>query len=212
MNRARLAQLLSAVAVVGVGTLTFTIYAPDPGVTALDLLDAGVAANLVATCPVRVAPACSAAFGVGCYETVRFPVYFGVLHDAGREVVLPPRFASIAVDGEPCLHVMDWDRCDLDTVAAYPAIAAKWDDAVPAVKVRSASRFVIPDCRGSDGGWVDDVGQDGGPVPDCRARELDGGSRWAGCNVLERPNSVGSQCLDAPGGGVRAGEQMEFLP
>lgn len=205
MNRARIAALTAVVATVGVGSLTFTVLAPDPGTTALDLADAGIAApNRVATCPVRVDPSCAAALGVRLYETVRFPVYREAQSDGGIALVLPPRITRAS----RCLEVLDWSDCDLDPVATFPAVAAKWDDAVPVTIARSSSRYVIADCRDPDGGWDDKHAE-----VDCRAigaRGLpDGGPRWFGCNVLPRSVAVGTQCLDAPSGVVLAGERLE---
>jgi hypothetical protein len=203
MNRARIGALTAVVATVGVGSLTFTVLVPDPGTTALDLADAGIAApNRVATCPVRVDPSCAAALGVRLYETVRFPVYREVLPDAGIALVLPPRIARAS----RCVEVVEWAHCDLDPVANFPAVAAKWDDPVPLTLARSSSKHAIPDCHGDDGGWVDKHE----PV-DCRRVELDGGSRWAGCNVLPRAAATGTQCLDAPTGTVFfiQGERLE---
>lgn len=205
MNRARIAVLTALVAVVTVGGSVFSVYAPEQGVTAIDLADSGVAGpNRIATCPVRVAPECAAAFSTRRYETVRFPVFREVQPDGGIALLLPPRIMRAA----DCLAVLDWTRCDLDPVATYPTVAARWDDAVPLTLARSASKFVIPDCRRADGGWDSDHA----PV-DCVATGfkgyLDGGPRWNGCNTLERVFSAGSQCLDAPGVDVRDGERME---
>lgn len=200
MNRQRLAQLLGLVAVVTVGGVTATIYAPAPGVTQADLADAGIAsANRVATCPVRVDPTCAAQLGLRQYETVRFPVFRAVQSDGGLEFVLPPGIRGLG----RCIEVLDdWRHCDIDATATFPAVASRWGQAVPLVVVRSTSRHVIPDCR--DGGaWDDRL------VVDCRMRQPDGGARWAGCNAMPRAQAVGTQCLDAPTGVVLQGERLE---
>ena len=78
----------------------------------------------------------------------------------------------------------------------------------PITRVRTASKWVIPDCRNSDGGWNDHHA----PVA-CNATGAyglpDGGPVWRGCNVLPRANSTGAACIDSPTGVVFAGERLE---
>lgn len=203
----RLRSLLALVATAVVGGVTFTVYAPARGLTAADYADAGVSGpNRVATCPVRVSPECAQAYGTRRYETVRFLVVLGALADGGRDVLLPPRPRGVASE---CLRVMDWTECDIDPTASFPAVAAKWDAPVPVTLARQVSRYVIPDCRRPDGGYDLHLGDDGGAVPDCRRRELDGGSRWFGCNVMRRAEAVGTQCIAAPTGVIVYGERLE---
>lgn len=203
MNRARLAALVSLVTVVGVSGLTYTVYGPNSStITATHYLDAGVAQPThLATCPVRVEPACAAAYGTGLYETVRFPVFVtGTPGDAnGFDVLLPPRTSRVA---GRCLEVMDWSRCTLEVVTApmMAAVMAYWDSDVPLQVMRGSSTHVIPDCREADGGWNDQHA----PV-DCTT--FDGG--WRGCNVLPRSAMTGTRCLSAPSSVVRAGERIE---
>jgi hypothetical protein len=52
---------------------------------------------------------------------------------------------------------------------------------------------------------TDDVG----PV-DCRLRLDDGGSVWRGCNVLQRAQAVGSECLPSACGAT-SGEQLGVI-
>jgi len=197
MDRQKLAALVSLAAVALVGGTVFSVHVPEPGVTAEDFADAGIpAANRVATCPARIAPECAERFGIGRYEVLRFPIVRNALADGGVEILLPPRASK-------CIELLDFDKCDLDNVATYPAIAAKWDHNIPATVVRAASKFVLPDCR-EDGGY----NANGGPV-DCDRRTEDGGRRWFGCNVIPRAEAVGAACLDAPGGTVYSGERIE---
>ena len=199
----RIAALSSLIAVAVVGGVTFSVYAPNAGTRAADLEDGGIAGpNRVFTCAVRVHPDCQAQFGVKRYETVRFPVYLGAVVNGARDVVLPPRLREFA---DECIRVLDWEECDSDPVGTYPAVAAKWDDAVPLSLARTASKWRIPNCRLSDGGWDDQMGEDGGATPDCR---LDG-VRWAGCNVLPRARLVGTQCLDSPTGVLTGTDKVE---
>lgn len=205
MNRSRLAQLLVVLGTVTVGAVSYTLYAPEPGTRAADLADAGVTApNRIATCPVRVDPSCG--LPVPRYATVRFPVFRDVMADGGIALIFPPRIARAA----RCLDVRDWSQCDLDPVSSFPAVAARWDAAVPLVLARAASKFVIPDCRTADGGWDERAER---PPVDCRGfgpwGELDGGARWRGCNVTPRRWAVGTQCLDAPTNNVAAYERLE---
>ncbi|PZR17539.1 MAG: hypothetical protein DI536_04290 [Archangium gephyra] len=204
MNRARLAALVSLVTVVAVGGATYTIYGPNsPSVTALAFTDAGVTAPThIATCPVRVDPACAAAYGTGLYETVRFPVFVtGTPGDPnGYDVLLPPRTRRVA--GQ-CLEVMDgWKTCVLEAITAQTrAVAdAYWVSEIPVLIARDLSPYVIPDCRSVDGGWDDQHA-----AVDCV--QLDGG--WRGCNAQPRAQMRGTQCLYAPTNNVRAGERIE---
>lgn len=204
MNRARLASLVTLVTIVGVGGITFSVYGPNsPSITGLVFTDAGVVAPThIATCPVRVDPACASAYGTGLYEVVRFPVFVtGTPGDVnGRDVLLPPRTTRVA---GRCLEVMDgWRSCTLEAITA-PTLAAAllyWDSDVPVLIARNLSPSVIPDCREADGGWNDEHA----PV-DCVA--LDG--TWRGCNVQARSQMKGTLCLSAPTNNVRAGERIE---
>lgn len=173
----------------------------------------GPAGMRAATCGVRISDECLAQYpALRRYETLRFPVMREVV-DGGLAFTLP------GVLGDPngvvrdCVDVVDWPSCELATCATYPAVCALWDAGQPVVRVRSASKYVIPDCR-VGGKWEDQLGQDGGPVPDCMGVGLyglpdGGGPRWFGCNRLSRDSAAGTQCLDAPSGIVYAGERLE---
>lgn len=207
MNRARLAQWVSLVTVVVVGAATYTVYGPSsPAITPTHYLDAGVSGPThIATCPARIRPQCAATYGTRRYETLRFPVFVtGTPGNAqGFDVLLPPRSQSVA---GPCIEVMAWADCTLEAVTAgtQAAALAYWVAEIPVLVARSSSSHVVPDCRGADGGWDDAHA----PVA-CQRREPDGGSRWAGCNVMPRAQSVGGACLDAPTGVVYFGERWE---
>lgn len=165
----------------------------------------GPAGMRAATCNVRVSDECLAQYpALKRYETLRFPVLRDV-SDGGLSFVLPRVLGDPNGVVRDCVEVVAWDDCTIDTCATYPAICQLWDASVPVVRVRSASKFVIPDCRGLDGGWDDNV------VADCRRKGVapDGGTRWWGCNVFPRAEAVGTQCLDAPSGIVVAGERVE---
>ena len=164
-------------------------------------------ANRAATCPVRISDECLAEYpSLRRYETVRFPVVREVAGDGGLSFVLPRALGDPQGLARECIEVVDWAQCDIETCAARPGVCSAWDAGQPLTRVRSASRYVIPDCRGLDGGWVDNHA----PV-DClrRGHAPDGGYGWAGCNVIARNQSAGSRCLDAPSGLVRAGERVE---
>lgn len=157
-----------------------------------------------ATCNVRVSDECLATYpSLKRYETVRFPVLRDV-SDGGLSFVLPRALAAKGSLARECIEVVDWAACDVDPCATFPAVCAAWDAGQPVTRVRSASKYVIPDCRDAlpDGGlqWVDNHA----PV-DCT--ELDGG--WRGCNVGLRAQRRGAKCLDAPSGVVFAGERLE---
>lgn len=161
---------------------------------------AGAASMRAATCGVRVSDECLATYpALKRYETVRFPVLRDV-SDGGLSFVLPRALGAQGGLARECIEVVDWAGCDVETCAVRPSICADWDAGQPLTRVRTASKFVIPDCRGTDGGWVDNHA----PV-DCT--ELDGG--WRGCNVGLRAQRRGTQCLDAPSGIVYAGERLE---
>lgn len=160
-----------------------------------------------ATCAVRVSDECLAQYpALKRYETLRFPVIRDV-SDGGLSFVLPRALGAADSLARVCIEVVDWGACDLDTCATFPATCASWDAGQPVTRVRSASKFVIPDCR-TGGVWDDNHA----PV-DCLATGAfglpDGGPRWAGCNVLPRASSTGAQCLDAPSHAVTAGERLE---
>lgn len=158
-------------------------------------------ANRVATCHVRVSDECLAQYpALKRYETVRFPVVREVAADGGLTFVLPRALGAQGSLARECIEVLDWASCDIETCAARPGVCAQWDAGQPVTRVRTASKYVIPDCRRPDGGWDDHHA----PV-DCV--ELDGG--WRGCNVALRSQRVGTQCLDAPTGVVYAGERVE---
>lgn len=186
-------------AVVAVATTTFAVYlATQADVT-------GLVANRVATCPVRISEECQADYpSLKPYETLRFPVRRDALPDGGVSIIVPRASDKVRAGLRDCIEVMDWTACDLDACATHAGVCEQWDAGNPFTRVRAASKHVIPDCRGSDGGWVDDHA----PV-DCLRRTEDGGSRWAGCNVMPRSESVGASCLNAPSGVVFAGEQLQ---
>lgn len=153
-----------------------------------------------ATCNVRVSDECLAEYpALKRYETVRFPVLRDV-SDGGLSFVLPRALAAQGSLARECIEVVDWSACDVETCAVRPSICADRDAGQPLTRVRSASKFVIPDCRGADGGWVDNHA----PVA---CTQLDGG--WRGCNVGLRAERTGAKCLDAPTGVVYAGERLE---
>jgi hypothetical protein len=78
-----------------------------------------------------------------------------------------------------------------DSVVAVATV--NLPDGGEAAVVYRESPCVIPDCGLPDGGW-----DDKSPGVDCRTTlTLDGGPRWAGCNVMPRSASVGAQCLPA---------------
>lgn len=193
MNR-RLIALLVLSTGVGVG-----VYLAD---------DNDGPGNSAATCSVRVSDECIAAYpglGLKTYETVRFPVLREPAGDGGINFILPK---ALGARGQrECIEVMDWASCDIETCATRPGVCALWDAGQPLVRVRSASKWVIPDCRDGDGGW------DESRVVDCMATgfkgEADGGPRWVGCNVIERSLAVGTECLGAPSGQVVFGERLE---
>lgn len=165
--------------------------------------------NRSATCSVRVSDECLAQYpSLKRYEAVRFPVVRSVLGDGGLQFLMPRALGDPNSIVRDCIEVLDWATCDLDTCATYPATCASWDAGQPMTRVRAASRYVIPDCRNSDGGWD----KNHAPV-NCGATGAfglpDGGPRWAGCNVLPRTNAVGPACLDAPSGNVFLGERLE---
>jgi hypothetical protein len=158
---------------------------------------------------VRISEECQADYpGLRPYETLRFPVVRTPLADGGVEILLPRASDKVRGGLRECVEVVDWTACDLDNCATFSGVCAKWDAGNPFTRVRSASHFVIPDCRNTDGGWNDNHA----PV-DCLAAGarglLDGGPRWFGCNVLPRASATGTQCLDAPTGTVFAGERLE---
>lgn len=201
MNRARIAQLTVALATIIIGGTSYVVLNPKASTDHADLTDAvATAANRVATCPVRVSKECRAQYGVRAYETLRFPVVRDVLPDGGVAILMPA--ASKATDDRlrGCVHVMDWSACNLDPVASFPAVASRWGNSNPFVLARSASKFVIPDCRNADGGWNDQHA----PVA---CTSLDGG--WRGCNVMPRAQMTGAACLDAPSGVVDGNERIE---
>jgi hypothetical protein len=201
MNRARIAQLTAVIASLVIGGTSFVIYNPKLSTSHADLADAGAAAaNRVATCPVRVSEACQAQFSVRAYETLRFPVVRDVLPSGEVVILMPAAAKAVGERLRECVRVVDWRACDLDPVASFPAVASRWGTANPFVRVRSASKYVIPDCRLPDGGW----NTEHAPV-DCRS--LDGG--WRGCNVQPRAQMTGTACLDSPSGVVEAGERIE---
>jgi hypothetical protein len=106
------------------------------------------------------------------------------------------------------VEVVAWSDCTLEAANAHPGIVATWQAANPFTRVRSASSHVIPDCKGTDGGWVDDHA----PVDCLRlGYAADGGYGWAGCNVLRRADARpgSTACLDSPTGVVYAGERLE---
>lgn len=190
MNR----RLIALVALVG-GTAT--IY--------LASLDFFPSSLRVATCPVRVSDECLAQYpALRRYETIRFPVDRNVA-DGGLSFTLPRALGAPDRRVRDCIEVMDWASCDLDPCSTFPAVCAAWDAGQPVTRARSASKFVIPDCRSTDGGWDDSA------VVDCRRRGVapDGGVGWWGCNVFPRGEATGTQCLDAPSGVVFAGERVE---
>lgn len=165
----------------------------------------GPAGMRAATCNVRVSDECLAQYpALRRYETLRFPVLRDV-SDGGLSFVLPRVLGDPNGVVRDCMEVVAWDDCTIDTCATFPAVCAAWDAGRPVTRVRSASKYVIPDCRGLDGGWDDSV------VADCRRKGVapDGGTRWWGCNVFPRAEAVGTQCLDAPSGIVFAGERVE---
>lgn len=201
MNRAKLAAILVSIASVTVGTVTYTIWRPKNTADIADIADAGVnAANRVATCPVKVSDECRAKFGAKQYETLRFPIYLDVVNATTSNVILPP--ASKAV--KSCIDIIDFSKCDMDPVATFPAVAAKWGDANPFTRVAGSSKAVIPDCRNPDGGWNDQHA----PVA-CTRTQVGGGTAWAGCNVMPRSESNGAQCLNAPSLTVMQGDRLE---
>ncbi len=166
----------------------------------------GPAGMRAATCGVRISDECLVQYpALKRYETLRFPVMREVRVDGGLAFTLPQVLGDPDGIVRNCVEVVDWASCDLDTCATYPAVCAAWDAGQPVVRVRSASKYVIPDCRGPDGGWDDTS------VVDCRRKGVgnDGGTAWWGCNVFPRSESVGTKCLDAPSGTVMAGERIE---
>lgn len=166
----------------------------------------GAASMRVATCGVRVSDECLKQYpALKRYETLRFPVLRDV-SDGDLSFVLPRAFAAQGSLARECIEVVDWAACDVDACAAFSAVCGAWDAGQPVTRVRSASKYVIPDCRGADGGW-----DDGHASVDCLrlGYASDGGYGWAGCNVIPRGLSAGSQCLDAPSGVVFAGERLE---
>lgn len=165
----------------------------------------GPAGMRAATCGVRISDECLTQYpALKRYETIRFPVLRDV-SDGGLSFVLPRALGAQGSLARECVEVVNWADCDLDTCATFPAVCASWDAGQPVTRVRSASKYVIPDCRGLDGGWDDSA------VVDCRRKGVapDGGTRWWGCNVFPRAEAVGTQCLDAPSGIVFAGERVE---
>ena len=181
--------------------ITLLVVGAGVGVGVYLASDSDGPANRAATCNVRVSDECLAQYpALKRYETVRFPVIREVAADGGLNFVLPRVLGDPQGIARECIEVVDWGACDIETCATRPAICAAWDAGQPIVRVRTASKFVIPDCRDVDGGWVDNHA----PV-DCT--ELDGG--WRGCNVGLRTQRTGTKCLDAPSGLVRAGERVE---
>lgn len=161
-----------------------------------------------ATCNVRVSDECLAQYpALKRYETVRFPVLRDV-SDGGLSFVLPRALGAPGSLARECIEVVDWSACDVDPCATFPAVCNAWDAGQPVKRVRTASKYVIPDCRGDDGGWVDNHAS-----VDCLrlGYASDGGYGWAGCNVMRRADAKpgSTACLDAPTGVVYAGERLE---
>lgn len=201
MNRAKLAAILVSLASVTIGTVTYNILAPKNTTDIVDIADAGVdSANRVATCPVKVSDECRAKFGAKKYETLRFPVFVDVQSAAVTNIIMPPAAKAV----KSCIDLIDFSKCDLDPVASFPAVAAKWGDSNPFSRVPGASKAVIPDCRNPDGGWNDRHA----PVA-CTRTQPDGGTAWMGCNVMPRSESNGAQCLNAPSLSVIQGDRLE---
>ena len=188
-------------AVVAVGATTFAVYLATQGDAAT------LVANRVATCPVRISEECQADFpSLRPYETLRFPVRRDLLPDGGVSIIVPRASDKVRSGLRDCIEVMDWTACDLDSCATHAGTCEKWDAGNPFTRVRAASKYVIPDCRGDDGGWVDDHA----PVDCLRlGYASDGGYGWAGCNAVPRSLSAGSRCLNAPSGVVFAGERLQ---
>ena len=194
MNRQRLAQLLTVVAVTAIGGTVWTIYEPDAGVTAADLADAGLAPTHMATCDVRLDDECMAQYGLPRYTSLQFPAaVVGATHEAS----LPPSTPKVSSTLHRCIEVVDWDDCTL--AACDSTCRTRWASANPyRVIAAAASKWVVPDCSTPDGGWDNDHAQ-----VDCLATGVlgrpDGGARWRGCNVLPRALSQGAACLDSVG-------------
>jgi len=191
---------LIAVVVLASG-ITATIYVALPG---------DGPATHVATCPVRISDDCRAQYpSLKEYEVLRFGVVRTSFPDGGVAFGLPP--TTLNSKAKECVEVVDWDDCDLANCAAFPGICDKWDAGQPFTRVRSASHFVIPDCRLADGGW------DEFPAvhPDCMRTgylgTADGGPFWGGCTPFLRTLAVGAQCLDSPGNIVRGGRIEDSL-
>jgi len=190
-------RLLAVVALSG-GVIA-TVYLA----TSADVTD--LAPNRWATCSVRISEECQADYPtLKPYETLRFPVRRNVEADGGITFVVPRASDKVRGGARDCVEVVAWSDCTLDPANAYPNITTVWSAANPFTRVRSASSHVIPDCRSPDGGWDDNHA----PV-DCLRRTEDGGTRWAGCNIIRRSEASGTQCLDSPTGVVFAGERLE---
>lgn len=121
---------------VAVGALTFVIYLATGGNVARQnqfLGDAGYSgATHVATCPVRISDEClaiaiDAGVSIHRFETLRFPIAQVVMADGGRDIQLPPMNQNV----RNCVEVIDWSACGLATAGTFPAVAAKWGNAIP---------------------------------------------------------------------------------
>jgi len=93
--------------------------------------------------------------------------------------------ADEADDGEVAGAVPLHDRCDVRPCSAFPGLCSS------AFGVTLATpECVVPNCWTSDGGWSDSA------VVDCETNAtMDGGWRYAGCNVIRANRSRGSACL-----------------
>jgi hypothetical protein len=147
----------------------------------------------IATCPVwldddALRIAADAGLSLKHNVALRFPVVRAALADGGLSFDLPPGFRAL----RGLVEVRDWAACDLDAVATFPAVAARWDAGVP---------FVIPGAASKK--W-------------CRARFdagvmcplLDGGS-FGDRNVSRCSERIAAQCERVGSGVIQMGEDPE---
>ena len=118
----------------------------------------------------------------------------------------------------------DRTRCEALKCATYDAGVAPgipWPDTPCGALNRlwaETPPCVIPDCRTSDGGWDDHLGDPGhDPAPNCQAlvSPPEGGPatpRWAGCNTMSNSIATGTACIPVECGMVfGAGDVQDVL-
>lgn len=181
------------VAVVAVGSLTFSAYVATGGTVAeqtADMEDAGFAPpNRDATCPVRLDPDFAADAGVGVYQRLMFPVVVTVLPDGGRDVQMPPMPLQRA---RQSIDVVDWNDCTL--AASTAPVAALWGTNRPFI----AQGVVKPWCRQKTDASLPCLLTDGGTFGDRNVSR---------CSTRANP----ATCERVSGGGIYLGDDPEAL-